>query len=245
MQNNYHLNKVWNEAAWTEEAREIIKNLKNPLFNSKTILILRHSQRYEPSFTDENQNMELTSQGRSIARLFGTKLPKNRIIRLFHSPVNRCKETAEEIHAGFQEIGGKSIFKGECTAIWGIGINNQFFMSELKKLGDIEVFFRWASGFYISENFPSLILYCQKAAEVILDQLELAPENGIDIYISHDWHLNAFRYGWFGLPPIDKLVGYLGGFAFRYEKNLIYLLDYGEIKTIEPPYWWEKKLNKG
>ena len=113
MQNNHNIQDIWNNAVWTEEPRNIIKNIKNPSFDSKAILMLRHSQRYEPKLTDVNQIMELTSQGRSIARLFGTKLPKNRKIRLFHSPVNRCKETAEQIHAGFREIGGEGIFKGE------------------------------------------------------------------------------------------------------------------------------------
>jgi broad specificity phosphatase PhoE len=185
--------------------------------------------------------MELTTLGRSIARLFGTKLPKNRIIRLFHSPVNRCKETAEEIHAGFEEIGGKSIFRGECSVVWKIGIDNKFFMRELQKYGDLDVFFRWASGFYKIETFPSLILYSQRAADVIWNQLKSAPKNGIDIYVTHDYHLNAFRYGWFGLPPDKRWVGYLGGFIFRSEKKHITYANFGEMKTIEAPHWWKKK----
>ena len=84
MQNKYEINMIWDKKAWTEQAREIIKSLKNPVFDSKSILILRHSQRYEPKLTDVNQYMELTPQGRSIARLFGKKLPKNRTIRLFN-----------------------------------------------------------------------------------------------------------------------------------------------------------------
>ena len=241
MQNNLALEEIWSKGAWTEQARNIINSLKNSSFNSKTILILRHSQRYEPKLTDENQYMELTSQGRTIARLFGAKLPKKRTIRLFHSPVNRCKETAEEIHAGFNEIGGKSIFKGECTAVWGIGVNKEFFISELQKYRNIDIFFRWVAGFYTPDEWPSLISYCQKAAGVILNQFKLAPEDSIDIYISHDWHLTAFRFGWFGLPPDDRWVDYLGGFAFTFEKNHILVSDYGEIKTVEAPHWWKNK----
>ncbi|MFW9896746.1 MAG: histidine phosphatase family protein, partial [Candidatus Thorarchaeota archaeon] len=157
MQDHPNVNIIWKEEPWTEEARDIIKHLKNSVFEPKCIVILRHSQRYEPSLDDEHQYMELTPQGRSISRFFGSKLPKNRIIRLFHSPVNRCKETAEEIHKGYEDIGGESIFKGECSAVWRIGIKNDFFMSELQKLSDMEIFFRWASGFYKLENFPSII----------------------------------------------------------------------------------------
>ncbi|MFW9821779.1 MAG: histidine phosphatase family protein [Candidatus Thorarchaeota archaeon] len=241
MQDHPDVNKVWKEELWTEEARNIIKFLENSEFEPKCILILRHSQRFEPSFDDNHQFMELTPQGRFIARLFGTKLPKNRIIRLFHSPVNRCKETADQIHAGFKSIGGESIFKGECSAVWGIGIKNDLFMAELKKMSVIEVFFRWASGFYKQKDFPSIISYSQKAADAILTQFTEAPERGIDIYITHDWHLTAIRYVWFGLPPIEKLVGFLGGFAFRFEEEYFVLLDYGEIKRLKPPYWWKNK----
>jgi hypothetical protein len=244
--NNNNIQDIWKNAVWTEEPRNIINNLNSSSLDSKLILILRHSQRFEPKLSDVNQNMELTQEGRSIARLFGMKLPKNRIIRLFHSPVNRCKETAEEIHVGFKEIGGESILKGECAVVWRIGINNKLFMSELQKHPDVDIFFRWASGFYTQEEFPSLTLYCQRAAEVIWKQLKLVPENGIDIYISHDYHLNALRYGWFGFPPLDKLVGYLGGFIFTLEENYFIVSDYGEIKTVEPPHWWKeiKKVEK-
>ncbi len=240
MQNNVEVEEVWSKGVWTEQARNLIKNLKDSSFNSKTILIIRHSQRYEPKLTDENQYMELTPQGKKIARLFGTKLPKKRTIRIFHSPVNRCKETAEIIRTGYSEIGGEAIFKGECKAVWGIGIKKQFFMSELQKYQYRTVFFKWASGFYTTEEFPSLIRYCQRGADVILNQLKLAPKNGIDIYISHDWHTTAFRFGWFGLPPHDKWVDYLGGFAFTFENNQITLSDYGEVKSIKAPYWWKK-----
>jgi len=115
----------------------------------------------------------------------------------------------------------------------------------LQKYPNLEIFFKWASGFYPPEEWPSLLLYCQRAADVLWNQLKLAPENGIDIYISHDWHITAFRFGWFGLPPDDRWVDYLGGFIFTLEEKHILLSDYGEIKAVEAPHWWKnKKLNK-
>lgn len=238
MQNNPNIEKIWNKEVWLEQARGIINNLDQFSLSSKIILILRHSQRFEPKLTDENQYMELTSQGRIMARFFGEKLPNNRTIRLFHSPVNRCKETAEEIHVGFKENGGESIFKGECKVVWGIGLKREFFMSELQKHRDIDIFYRWVAGFYKPDDMPSITTFCQKAANVIWNQFNKEPEKGIDIYISHDWHMNSFRFGWFSLPPEDKWIGYLGGFAFTFEEDHILLLDYGEFKSIEIPYWW-------
>ena len=53
----------------------------------------------------------------------------------------------------------------------------------------------------------------------------------------------SLRFGWFGLPPDDKWVDYLGGFAFMFEKDHILLLDYGCLKKVEIPHWWKKIIN--
>ncbi|MHA2009007.1 MAG: histidine phosphatase family protein [Promethearchaeota archaeon] len=238
MQNNHSLEEIWNQETWIEQARSIINGLDQFSLDSKIILLLRHSQRYEPEFIDENQNMELTPQGRKIAKYFGKKLPKTRKVRLFHSPVNRCKETAEQIHNGFEENRGKSIFEGECKFVWGIGMKTRFFISELQKHGYFKVFYRWIAGFYNLDDMPSIIPYCQRGADFIWNQAKKEPKNGIDIYISHDWHIHSFRFGWFGLPPDDKWIGYLGGFAFTFEEDRIHLLDYGQHKSTDIPHWW-------
>jgi broad specificity phosphatase PhoE len=193
--------------------------------------------------------MELTSQGRKMARLFGTKLPRKGTIRLFYSPANRCKETAKEIHEGFKESGGKSILEGECTAVFKIGIEMQSFMAEAQKYRYDEyfsnyqkIFFRWAAGCYPPDEWSSLIQYSQSAANVMWNKLKSTPHNGTDIYVTHDWHLTTLRFGWFGLPPDDRWVDYLGGFAFTFENDHILLLDYGHLKKVEIPYWWKKTI---
>lgn len=239
MQENPNLEEIWDKEVWLEQARVIINELNHFPLSSKISLILRHSQRFEPKLTDKNLNKDLTSQGRTMARFFGKKLPKTRTIRLFHSPINRCKETAEEIHIGFKEYGGESIFKGECNVLWGIGQKRYFFISEKQKR--IELFSRWKDGVYKPEDMPLLLPFCQRAAKAIWNQINDEPKNGIDIYISHDWHINTFRFGWFNLPPDDRWIDYLGGFAFTFEKDYILLLDYGKFKSMEIPHWWIEK----
>ncbi|HDZ18045.1 hypothetical protein LCGC14_0950700 [marine sediment metagenome] len=240
MQKNPNIDEVWNKGIWTQQPRDIIKNLKSFSSNSKIILILRHSQRNEPDINEKNANMELTVQGHRIAKKFGEMLPQNRTIRLFHSPVNRCKETAEQIHEGFKENGGESIYKGECDVLWGIGLDKQFFMSELAKFHSLEVFYRWVSGFYKTSQMPPLLPYVQRAAEILWNQVKYMPDNGIDIYISHDWHILTYRFGWFGLLADERWMGYLGGIGFTFEKNHILLSDYGELKAVDVPHWWKK-----
>jgi broad specificity phosphatase PhoE len=235
--------KIWEEAEWVSHARTIIRNLKKFPDNSKIILILRHSHRNEPKIMEKVHKLRLTPQGHAIAKKFGENLPKIRPIRLFHSIIWRCEETAENIHTGFRRIGGKSEIKGELAPLYEIGIDNRSFLDQLKYRHFSEVLLRWAAGFYPPEDWTPFIQYSQNAAQLIWNQLDSAPENGIDIHVTHDWHLMTLRFGWFGLPPDKRWVHFNGGFSFTVEDDHMLLLDYGESKKIEIPHWWKKEKN--
>jgi len=236
-----NIEKIWEQAEWLVQARNILKNLNKFPKKSKLILVLRHSHRNEPKILKNLHKLRLTSQGHAMAKKFGENLPKNRYIRLFHSRIWRCEETAEDIHEGFKNSGGKSELKGELAPLYDIGINYQSYLEQIKNHNLRETLLRWAAGFYLPKEWPHLIPYCQKAAHLIWNQLKDAPERGLDIYVTHDWHLMTFRFGWFGLPPDDRWVEYLGGLAFTFEEDHNLLLDYGKIKSIEFPHWWKNK----
>ena len=67
--------KTWEENTWTKHASNIIDGLGKFPTQSNIIIILRHSQRYEPKLVNENDlkeaNMELTPLGREVAENFG------------------------------------------------------------------------------------------------------------------------------------------------------------------------------
>jgi len=117
-------NKIWEDHPWTKQASNIIEGLDKFPAHSKIIIILRHSQRYEPKLINENDlkgaNMELTPLGEEVAKNFGENLPNDRAVRLFHSPRNRCKVTAEKIYQGFTEVNGKGTLIGENNSLYGI-----------------------------------------------------------------------------------------------------------------------------
>ncbi|MFX1502919.1 MAG: histidine phosphatase family protein [Promethearchaeota archaeon] len=234
------ISRIWEDADWTSEARQIIDGLKKFPDNSKIILLLRHSQRIEPIHFDKQADLNLTPLGRKMAKYFGNKLPKDRSIRLFHSIVERCRNTAEEIFSGFKEIGGKAILKGTLRPLSHIGINLDSFIEESKKYNNLEIFNRWSAGLYSSEFWSNLILYSQNAAKLIWPEITNTPEKGIDIHVSHDMHILALRFGWFGLPPNNKWINYLGGFAFSFNEDDILLYYDKKLKVVEIPYWWKK-----
>jgi hypothetical protein len=232
------INKIWKKADWPYEARQIIEGLKKFPDKTKIILLLRHSQRNEPDDFDVNADLNLTLQGRKIANHFGKKLPTDKTVRLFHSKADRCRETAEEIFNGFKEIGGEAILIGDLLPLHHIGIDLEFFLEENKKYDILEIFNRWSAGLYSPEHWNSLFLYSQKAADIIWEQIENASEQTLDIHVTHDLHLLALRFGWFGIPPSRKWVNYLGGFAFSFFERRILLYADNKFFNVEMPYWW-------
>jgi hypothetical protein len=233
--------KIWNESGWTKEARKITSNLEKFPKDSKIVLMLRHSQRNEPEIMEKDADLSLTQEGREIAKILGKKLPNERPIRLFHSRVDRCRNTAIEISNGLKEMGCKVEMVGHFEPLGNIGIKFDFFIEENKKFKILDLIFRWVSGAYPPDLWPPLIPYSQNTAKLLCNQVKSAPKRGLDIHVSHDLHLVALKFGWFGIPPNERWINYLGGFAFTITDDEILLLDKGEFKKIEIPYWWECK----
>ena len=232
--------KIWKESDWTDEARQIIDGLKEFPNNSKIILILRHSHRDEPTALEGAQKLRLTPQGHAIAKKFGENLPISRPIKIFNSIIWRCEETAKDIHEGFKSMGGESELKGDLLPLVSIGINEkEFYMNMFNNGNVIDSFYRWVVGYYDPNDWTPFREYCQSTAHLFLDQVKNSPENGLYIFVTHDFNLMAFRLGWFGLPP-KKWVKFLGGFAFTIEAEQTLLLDYGELKPVAIPHWWKK-----
>ena len=176
-----------------------------------------------------------------MAKIFGESLPKERSLRLFHSPSNRCKVTAEKIYQGFNEIKGKGNLIGECNALYGIGINTQSYLDEFNRYKNYQVILRYLAGVYSPDLWPPAKLFYQKSGEQIWSQIESISEGGLNIFVTHDFHTIIFRFGWFGLPPDDRWIDFLGGFAFSIMEDHILLLDYGKLIKLGIPYWWKNR----
>ena len=232
--------KIWNDGEWTNEARQLIDGLKKFPDNSKIILILRHSHRKEQTSFEKGQKTRLTPQGHAIAKKFGENLPSSRSIEIFYSIIWRCEETANNIHEGFKNVGGTSEVKGALESLQTIGIQDmQFYLNEFTNVPILDIFYRWAVGFYTPDVWTPFTEYCQSTAHNILDHVRDSPENGLDLFITHDFNILALRFGWFGLLP-KKWVKFLGGFAFTIKEDQFLLLDNGELKQQTTPHWWEK-----
>ncbi|MFX1497025.1 MAG: histidine phosphatase family protein [Promethearchaeota archaeon] len=229
---------LWEIESWTLQVRQLIKKLSKFSEKSKLILILRHSERLEPKEIGDGIELHLTEKGHKMAHLFGLKLPKERQIRIYHSVAARCKETAVDILKGFESNGGNGNIEGNLEPLHVLGVDREFFIKELKKRPTAEFFRRWMAVLYPPHKISRLSTYCQNAAKVIWNRFSTLPEGGIDLHVTHEILIMALRLGWFGLPPNDYWVNFLGGYAFTFKNDKILLLDNNQFLEVDYPYWW-------
>ncbi len=147
-------------------------------------LVVRHSIRDEILDTREPISQLLTPEGKELAIDFGSKLCTDRPIRLFHSIVERCKETAECIAEGFK---GKSISIESLDAITGFYVYSPInVLTNLNQIGNYEFISQWFKGVYSDKEIMPAVdarTFMYKAIVEKYNPLYL------DIFVTHDWNV--------------------------------------------------------
>jgi len=230
--------KIWLESGWTKEARLIIEGIKKFPAATNLIMFLRHSHREAILNVEHMANLGLTEQGKQIARIFGSKLPLDKSIRIYYSTVTRCKETAESIIDGFEDAGGKGKLIGPFKPLFFIEGEGEYIVKQIFDNPDKELINRWAAGHFPEEKIQPLHKYSQETAKKIFNMNKEAPNNSIDIYLTHDLQIMALRFSWFGLDPCTYWVSYLGGFVLLKNEHNTKLLNNGKIQEVKAPHWW-------
>ena len=184
-------------------------------------LLMRHSAReYAPGRHDlENP---LTEDGRAHARDFGLRLAPELTLRAYASPVARCIDTAQIIHAAQLERGGGAT--GGCRPVEALGV---FYvldqMRMFKALGASE---GGLSGFvhmWTRGKVPDDVMMAPRGAAKALTKLlarrlaERADAPAMDLCVSHDITLYLMRAELLALDPSIGPVRYLDGLALWWE----------------------------
>lgn len=232
--------KKWDGLDWTNHARKLILGLIEFPKNSKIIILLRHSERDEAKSVWKPKELLLTPLGHQMAKYFGKKLPLDRNIRLFTSHAPRCQETAEDIFQGFTKNGGKAEIKGNLEPLYKIGIDRQFFLTQIADNDLVKYVQNWARDAFPSDKALPLSSYSMNAASIIWNLVNTAPNRCIDIHLTHEIPIMGLRYGWFNLQPDQKWVNFLGGIAFTFQNEHILLFDIDKFLRVKVPHWWKE-----
>ncbi|MBD3215111.1 MAG: hypothetical protein GF311_21065 [Candidatus Lokiarchaeota archaeon] len=231
-------NYKWNKMEWTIQARELLKKMGKLPEETTIGVILRHSHRYRIDDPTTSSSVKLTPMGIEFAKYFGSKLPKNRPIKIYHSIANRCINTALGIETGLMGKNRKNAVLGNLKILYDLEADGEFVASEMMKYTGFGFLNRWKEGYYSRDKIISFQEYCHRTGKKIWKMISLANAGSIFLFITHDLHLVAMMDGWFGMKPSNDWVSYLAGFAFTLEDDFLLYLDNNQVKRIEYPRWW-------
>ncbi|HOX43333.1 MAG TPA: histidine phosphatase family protein [Myxococcota bacterium] len=164
-------------------------------------LLLRHAERASIDTIEDSYRALLTPAGMTAARLLGGRLAHLRPIRLAHSPVGRCRQTAACLAEGIQAAGGEATLLGERTELGGpYMLDFRAAMAAVLDEGGGRFVRAWFDG---RPPADGLVRPFREAArgqlEALLASLREPGARGVWLGISHDWNLLLLREGYLGL----------------------------------------------
>lgn len=174
---------------------EILETIHSLDTDVPAAAILRHAARHPILDAARPELAEITLEGAATAEALGRRIRGFARLRLFHSPVKRCRQTAECIARGAVAAGVEVESVGAEDAL---GVDYILDLREAGRLSQVhgEHFVRlWVLG----EVPGRIIRGTKQVAETKMECLTrrlLEPAlhgRRLDLHVSHDWNIMALR----------------------------------------------------
>ena len=223
---------------WSAEALALIKEVNRLPLDTNAILFLRHSHRLDSDDWGAMMDLRITPLGKEVAQEFGAALPENRSYNLFHSPIERCRETALEIQTGLNTIGNSPVFGGMKLYLGEIE-GDPDKITQYMKRDKMQFVNRFLAGFYDYANIERPENYAKRAAKGAWGHVLSAPQGQIDIHVSHDITANLLEFLWCGLlrDTYRDWVDFLGGFLLWFGEDELHCFSKGTTYDCPYPVW--------
>jgi broad specificity phosphatase PhoE len=189
------------------------------------LAVMRHSVRGPVDDLRTAPDVLLTPEGEAAARQWGESLPKRTVVRLGHSPIRRCGQTAEGIAAGAQRRGGRVELEGPDPALGAPYLQDLERLIEAARRYDPPAFVRA----WFDEQLPAGIVQgadraALELASVARARLAATPEGGLTLLVSHDWNVMLLRERLLGVRHDEAgWLDYLDGVVLVAEAGRVVL----------------------
>lgn len=184
---------------------------------SHAAAILRHAERFPITDPARPELAELKPSGVEASIDFGRRVTGFGRVRLYHSPVKRCQQTAEGILRGLAERGVKGEIAGPREELGVAYIRNTL---EAGRLGGAlgEEFIRhW----FNRQVPPDIVRPPAEVGALHRDFIErMLRENAVqerclDLHVTHDWNILALREWLLGVRHEEAgWIDFLDGLVF-------------------------------
>lgn len=196
-------------------------------------LIIRHAERHPIDSMSNPFAAMLTEKGANDAFAYGERLSLPGTVRLYHSPVARCRETAYNIGRGLSEKTGQDIPVESIMDLGGPYIRGDWNQVSklIDKIGHDEFIRQWFDG-----NLPHDML--MPLEDTALNQLgilagQLTCSSDSFINVTHDWNILAIREWVFKIRHEEEgWPDFLDGIAARIIDSSLHLCYHGRLAEI-------------
>jgi len=236
---------VLESVEWGKPALTLLSKCKQLDPNLPAVMHVRHTERpiEEPGSPDVHKIIS-TEQGRQAAREFGASLPHSRSYRLYHTNIERTRETAVNICEGILANDGSSNVIGSVPLIPIVDRDRWFYYARREyEMGSekpwlLNLFTKWISGHYPPWVRVPALDFSQRGAALTMKNLKSAKTNTFDIYVSHDMTCGVFLLYWFGIMPDERWIEFLDGFIMQIKEERMHVYTKDGKKESYYPYWW-------
>jgi hypothetical protein len=247
------MSSVLESVEWGNPALSLLSEVKTIDTSEPSIMLIRHSERPQGFYAT------LTETGKQASYEFGTHLTQYKKVRLYHTYLERTRETAQEIHRALTENGILSQIadsvnlrtvndpnktrQNMTNILSSYGVTGIPTPEEEKKLlskpdnPPKRNFLKWVSGHYSPIDIRPSLDFVQQLTAILMINLESAEQDSLDLYVCHDTWIAALLLHWCGIIP-EMWVRYLEGFVVQpYEDKLKLVLPSGKM-DVHYPHWW-------
>ncbi|MFT3869658.1 MAG: histidine phosphatase family protein [Nibricoccus sp.] len=203
---------------------ELLETIGSFAVEAPVAAILRHAARYPILDVARPELAEITPAGAKAAEEMGRRLSGFDCLRLFHSPVKRCQQTAECLARGAGDAGLKITHLGPEDAL---GVDYILDLAEAGKLSQLhgEDFVRlWIRG----EVSPQIIRETKHIAETKMTYLTrrlsepTSQGRRLDLHVSHDWNIMVLREHLLGVRHEEAgWLSFLDGIGFCLQDGVL------------------------
>jgi|ERR1051325_1020548 hypothetical protein len=179
----------------------ILSTLRRVGWPRPAALIIRHSERPHISSAIGSNDVPLTPEGIEAAvRLGHTLAQHNSSIRLFHSAVLRCKQTAESVSVGVVRAGATGHVIGSRNCLGGSYlVDHVTALSLADRLGPKFVRTWFGGGIDPAIIKPLAKSLAEHTDYMVTELARSEPRANLDVHITHDWNVLLFREGIFAI----------------------------------------------
>lgn len=176
--------------------------------------MVRHAERYDVPDLSTHELVLLTERGHAQAKEGGARLAKlSAYVKVLHSPVERCAETARGLVAGVSSSGATAELVGPEAALYSPFILDRMKAWEIVTKKGHGFMRAWFDGHLPRDVFQPRAHAAQGQLDAMANVMAHHSDDVVTIFVSHDWNIALVREDVLGVRPEEEWPGFLDGFV--------------------------------